>query len=54
MFEDDTNLFFIDSDLSYLINVANHDLDNKILWFKLNKLSHILKKSKKIHIIQNV
>ena len=44
MFADDTNLFFSDSDLNNLINVANCELDIISLWFKLNKLSLNIKK----------
>ena len=48
MFADDTNLFFSDSDLSNLINVANCELDKISFWFKLNKLSLNIKKTNSI------
>ena len=44
MFADDTNLFFLNKDLSDLYQKGNNELAKVSTWFKLNKLSLDIKK----------
>jgi len=46
MFADDTYLFFSDFNLSNLVKTDNCELDKICYWFKLNKLSLNIKKTK--------
>ena len=48
MFADDTNLFFKRKDLTTLFNIINAELSKILYWFKLNKLSLNIKKTKYI------
>ena len=45
MFADDTNLFFSNTDLNLLYKIINDELFLISNWFKLNKLSLIIKKT---------
>ena len=46
LFADDTNLFFSHNDPAYLFHTINRELDRLSDWFKCNKLSLKIKKSK--------
>ena len=46
MFADDTNLFFLHSDINILFEKMNEELTNINKWFDANKLSLNVKKTK--------
>ena len=46
MFADDTNVFMSHKDLNYLSDMLNLEMDKLSIWFKANKLSLNLKKTK--------
>ena len=46
LFADDTNVFLSHKDLNYLSDMINLELDKLSIWFKANKLSLNLKKTK--------
>ena len=46
LFADDTNVFLSHKDLNYLSDMLNLELDKLSIWFKANKLSLNLKKTK--------
>jgi len=46
MFADDTNLFYSDKNILNLFSVMNSELENVSKWFKANKLSLNIKKTK--------
>ena len=46
MFADDTNLFLSNKDINKLFNDMNVELQNMSIWFKANKLSLNLTKTK--------
>ena len=48
LFADDTNLFFKHHDLNTLFKNINFELSEIAVWFKINKLSRNIKKTKYI------
>ena len=46
LFADDTNVFMSHKDPDYLSNMSNLEMDKLSIWFKANKLSLNLKKTK--------
>ena len=46
LFADDTNVFMSHKDLNYLSDMLNLEMDKLSIWFKANKLSLNLKKTK--------
>ena len=46
LFADDTNVFMSHKDLNYLSDMLNLKMDKLSIWFKVNKLSLNLKKTK--------
>ena len=46
LFADDTNVFMAHKDLNYLSDMLNLEMDKLSIWFKANKLSLNLKKTK--------
>ena len=46
MFVDDTNFFFSDKNIDTLFAIVNVELENVSMWFKSNKLSLNVDKTK--------
>ena len=46
LFADDTNVFMSHKDLNYLLDMLNLEMNKLSIWFKANKLSLNLKKTK--------
>ena len=46
LFADDTNVFLSHKDADCLANILNTELNKLLIWFKANKLSLNLKKTK--------
>ena len=45
LFADDTNIFFFGQNHKFVFYALNKELDNLSVWFKINKLSLIVKKT---------